>query len=228
MFMLNEFVIRFDLVIIAYHFIYLFSLKNRFFIRLWISIIIVELLFLRWPLLLFIGISLQLLLSIILLTIRPKRKYDDYDYIIVLGYVIKNDELNATLKYRLDLAYLAASKYQKAKIILSGGMSLGNTKTEAQIMQEFLCLKSLKEERIIKEDQSKTTIENIKNIKKYLDSKKILLISSDYHLLRALAICHKNGLYPDVCGSKSPLINYSNELLLEKYCLLKLIIKEAN
>ena len=142
MFMLNEFVISFDLVIIAYHFIYLFSLKNRFFIRLWISIIIVELLFLRWPLLLFIGISLQLLLSIILLTIRPKRKYDDYDYIIVLGYVIKNDELNATLKYRLDLAYLAASKYQKAKIILSGGMSLGNTKTEAQIMQEFLCLKS--------------------------------------------------------------------------------------
>ena len=74
MFMLNEFVISFDLVIIAYHFIYLFSLKNRFFIRLWISIIIVELLFLRWPLLLFIGISLKLLLSIILLTIRPKIK----------------------------------------------------------------------------------------------------------------------------------------------------------
>lgn len=228
MFMLNEFILSFDLVIIAYHFIYLFSLKNRFFIKLWISIIIIELLFLHCPLVLFVGISIQLLLSIFLLTIREKPKYKDYDYIIILGYVVQNDELNDTLKYRLDLAYLEASKYQKAKLILSGGLSLGNSKSEAQIMQEYLCLKGLNEKRIIKEDQSKTTIENIKNINRYLDSKKILLISSDYHLIRAKVICHRNGINPDVCGSKSPLIKYTNELLLEKYCILNLMIKEAN
>lgn len=221
--MLNEFLLSFNLIIITVHIIYLFSLKNSFFIKLWLSIIFIELLFLKWPIILFSAIIIQLFFSIFILLYKPKNKYLDYDYIVVLGYVIKNDEINKTLMYRLSKALDMAKNYPKAKIILSGGKSASNTLTEAEVMKNFLLLKDIDEERIILEDKSTSTIENITNIKKVIDSQRILLISSDYHILRALWICKNKGLYPDSAKALSPYSKYLNELLLEKYCLLRML-----
>lgn len=223
--MLSEFIICFNLTIITYHIINLFSLNKAFFIKIWLVIIIIELLFIRWPIFLFIIFILNLLASYIIINFKPSPKYTDYDYLLVLGYVLNNDELNDTLKYRLDLCLKKVIEYPKAKIILSGGISQNNSLSEAQVMSQYLILKGIEKERLILEDKSSSTIENIKNSKIYIDSKRILLISSDYHILRSLLICKKLSLYPDACGSRAPLVKYPNELMLEKYCILRNITK---
>ena len=77
--MLSEFIIGFNLTIITYHIINLFSLNKAFFIKIWLMIIVIELLFIRWPLFLFIIFILNLLVSFIIINFKPSPKYTDYD-----------------------------------------------------------------------------------------------------------------------------------------------------
>ena len=114
------------------------------------------------------------------------------DYLMILGYRILNNEIDATLRSRIDGAADYLLKNPSVIAIPCGGITQKDQKRpEAHVIAEELIKKGVSEDRIILEDKSKTTEENFINAKAIIDSlpeadtKKIAFLSSELHLYRA-------------------------------------------
>lgn len=129
-------------------------------------------------------------------------------YAIVLGAKVHASGLpSKSLKYRLDAAYDYAEKYPDVQLILSGGQGQDEPMTEAEAMRNYLVNKGFDENRLILENQSTSTYENIKfsMTKIPLTEKKITIISNDFHLARAKMIAENLGYENvDVVGAPTP------------------------
>ena len=67
----------------------------------------------------------------------------DYDtnnakYVLVLGHKLENDTADQVLKYRLKKAIKYLDNNPNTKVILSGGITKGNTISEASYMKDYL------------------------------------------------------------------------------------------
>lgn len=147
------------------------------------------------------------------------------DSVLVLGYQLEDNEMTKTLEYRLDKAYDYARNNPDSQLILCGGITRKNVVSEATVMKEYLLSKGMDENRLICEDQSTDTIENIQNSLNYIDSQsKILVLSSNYHVYRAKLICEKAGLDVHILGSKAPLLLIPHQCLFEKIGIIRLFL----
>lgn len=121
---------------------------------------------------------------------------DDLDYIIVLGTQIKEDGPSKALFFRLDRAreYLIANP--RTKVIVSGGQGYNEPVTEASGMKKWLTENGIDGSRIITEDRSKTTHENLMFSKELFDheNSSFGILSSNFHLYRASLLAKKAGL----------------------------------
>ena len=170
-------------------------------------------------------ILIQGLLSLSILMMGSDRDSDDAEYALVLGYALKDNAMQETLKLRLDGAYEYAINNPKAKLVLCGGKTAKNKVSEAEVMYNYLRDKGLSDSRMLKEDKSQDTIENIQNSLNYINRyAKITVISSDYHVYRAKLICNKLGLDVHTLGTYSPLKLLPHALLIEKAAILQTII----
>lgn len=118
------------------------------------------------------------------------------DYMIVLGAHVYGERMSANLKYRIELAGAYLEANPKTKVILSGGQGHGEKISEAEAMYRYLIQKGIAKERIQKEEASVNTEENMKNSIKAgaLEKKKVIIVSNDFHIYRAVRIAKKLGL----------------------------------
>lgn len=122
---------------------------------------------------------------------------NNFDAIIILGHGQKKREVSEVLRNRLNKAFEVFQENGGAKMILSGGRVYSKEFSEAEIMEEFLEKKGVMKEDIILDDKSKSTFENLTNLKKIVEERgfrKIALITSDYHLKRVKMIAKNIGL----------------------------------
>lgn len=141
---------------------------------------------------------------------------DNADYIIVLGHSLDNNKIDDVLKYRLikTVEYL---NIFNCKCILSGGITSNNTISESSVMKEYLIQNGIDSNRIIIEDKSTDTIENIENCIKLIEpNKKVILISSNYHIVRAKMICNLLGLKVKGIGTYTPVIDLLKHIPIEE------------
>lgn len=139
------------------------------------------------------------------------------DYLIVLGHKLSNNMPNEVLKYRLRAALKYSDNNPNTKLILSGGITKNNTVSEASVMKEYLIKNGLEADRIILEDKSMDTIENIRNCKKYIErNSKIVLLSSNYHIVRSKMICKLVGLNVKGIGAYTPIVILLKHLIIEE------------
>jgi len=82
------------------------------------------------------------------------------------------------------------------KIVISGTDPLLPTSKEALGVKRFFVNRGLKEENIVIEDQSRTTWENVRNVKKIVGEKPFFLVTSAYHMERARREFEKLGANP--------------------------------
>ena len=120
------------------------------------------------------------------------------DAVIVLGAGLRGEEPSKALRFRLDAAYDYAIKNPKAMIIVSGGQGENEVIAESTAMKRYLVKKGLSEERIIEENRSTSTKENLAFSKAILDETlgnhyRIAIISNDYHVLRAESLAKEAG-----------------------------------
>jgi vancomycin permeability regulator SanA len=91
----------------------------------------------------------------------------------------------------------AGDLYQEGKInrvFLTGGKGEGNKLSEAAVMKKVAMLAGIAPEAITLEDQSRSTLENIRNTKPLIeDCESVVAISDRYHLSRIawLALQHE-------------------------------------
>lgn len=139
------------------------------------------------------------------------------DYIIVLGAQVREDGPSAILKYRLDCAVKYLQESPETVCIVSGGQGYNEPFSEAEGMREYLVSRGISKERIIKEDQSKTTEENIINSMEYIEgAASVGVITNDFHVFRAMQIADDLGL-EDASGiaAGSPALYLPNNMLRE-------------
>lgn len=109
------------------------------------------------------------------------------DHAIVLGLALENGEPAPDLLSRLDTACGYLEKNPGAKLILTGGNANESGRTEAAVMRDILTERGISEDKLILEDQAKTTKENFRNIIGMLPAgEPVVMISSDYHMDRAV------------------------------------------
>ena len=131
---------------------------------------------------------------------------DEYDAIIVLGAQVKPDgSPSVQLGWRLDAAYEAWS--QKAvPVVVCGAQGKDEPMPEAEAMSLYLENKGVPATYILKDSDSVNTNQNLKNAAKLLQDlpeiQRVMIVTSDYHVPRAMALARDLGF--DACGMGSP------------------------
>lgn len=170
----------------------------------------------------FIGIE------IMLLTGQKSDANKKVDYLIVLGAGLKGEKMSSTLKSRIDCALNYLEGYPDTKVIVSGGQGPGEDITEAEAMRRYLVANGIADNRVIKEEKSTSTIENLRLSKKIVaeNSKKneIMIVTSDYHMLRAKMLAKRAGLTPYSLPSRTPYYVVVNSYLREYFAIIKSFI----
>ena len=129
---------------------------------------------------------------------------EDYDAIIVLGAQVNpNGEPSIQLRWRLDAA--AEAWKQKNTVIVTCGAQGGNEPApEALVMRDYLVAQGVPEEMILTDAVSYNTRQNIRNAADLLKGytvERVLIVTSDYHLARAMALAEDEGLRATGVGS---------------------------
>ncbi len=117
------------------------------------------------------------------------------DYVIVLGCGLKKDGTpTPILKGRVDraLAFVKEQEEQtgkKAIFITSGGKGTDERNSESRAMKNYLLEQGVPEDRIIEEDRSRTTYENMKYSKEIIlredPQAKIAFATTNFHVFRS-------------------------------------------
>ncbi len=171
------------------------------------------------PILLFWGITTKWLIN----GEKPKAN-GKYKYVIVLGAKVKRGAIpSKALAFRLDAALTYVKQYPNIHIIVSGGQGPDEDETEASVMKQYLIDRGFPESRIIVEDRSTSTYENLLNTKRIIgsDLKGITIVSSDYHLARAKMLAEELHLKCDVIAAKTPKSIEAKVRFRERFALLK-------
>ncbi|MDO4619335.1 MAG: YdcF family protein [Lachnospiraceae bacterium] len=118
------------------------------------------------------------------------------DYLIVLGAQVREDGPSRVLRYRLDAAAAYLEENAAARCIVSGGKGGNEVTSEAEGMKNYLVEKGIAEERILMEDRSRNTIENIRFSMKLFDPEKdtVGIVTNNFHIYRSVSIAKKQGL----------------------------------
>ena len=161
----------------------------------------------------------------------------DYDAVVVLGAQVKPDGVpSVQLSLRLDRAAEVWER-KHVPVVVCGAQGRDEPEPEAYTMKRYLTEKGIPEEMILEEPESMNTDENISLAKKILDAypseiRKVVIVTSDYHVPRSMALARDKGL--EAAGVGSPCLqeywlkNHGRETLswikywLKKYLHLNL------
>ena len=161
------------------------------------------------------------------------------DYIILLGGGLKaNGTPSNSVQIRIDTASILWKNFdKKCKIVVTGGQIYPAPFPESQMLERELEKRGVPVEFILQDDKALDTIQNLKNsalllsesenksLEEILNSN-IVIVSSEYHLSRALLLAKRLG-YKNVFGFGSEIANYAivNSYLREILAVAKLHLR---
>ena len=165
------------------------------------------------------------------------------DYCIVMGARVYPNGISRTLMYRLDKACEAFEENRETKLVVAGGQERGDAVPEALAMYNYLILKGVPGDRIILQPHGTSTAEIITRALRLIDTDirflktpkgpgdkvwaedyipSVGIITSDYHLLRACRIAHKQGVEDPVpISAESDSILYPHQCVRESLAFVK-------
>lgn len=159
-----------------------------------------------------VGIAGLCFLMYIALTLREiyvagKTDFASQEVVIVLGCRVRGDEPSTALVKRTNAAYAFLLNNPNAVAILSGGQGKDESLSEAACMQKLLYDRGILKDRLILEDKSTSTEENIRFSTEIMSAlgmkKEAAIATSEYHQKRAAQICKKYGLKTIPVSSKT-------------------------
>lgn len=142
---------------------------------------------------------------------------EELDYLIVLGAGVDGEQPSYTLELRLKRALPYLESHPETRVIVSGGLCPGEIISEAESMLRWLTSRGIEPSRILMEDSSSTTAENMQYsfpiLISDLASREISgkavpeisvgIVTSNFHIFRSLSLAdhaaHRNGILPETC-----------------------------
>ena len=168
-----------------------------------------------------------MMVGVIICTLKSERYQPPFNqnFLIILGCKVGSDRQPLPiLQGRLDraLAFAGAQKQALGPAITyipSGGQGSDEVISEAQAMKNYLLAQGVSTYKIITENKSKTTRENMAFSKKIIDQQqgenKVVFVTTGYHVWRSGVIANTVGLKAVGIGAKAPWYFYNNALIRE-------------
>ena len=156
---------------------------------------------------------------------------DNLDYLIVLGAQVYKNGPSPVLKFRLDKAYEYLSANPETRCIVTGGQGSNEPFTEASCMADYLVKRGIDSGRIILEDKSTTTAQNLTNSMKLISADNttntIGILTNDFHMFRAMQIAQAQRI-PNAYGisCSSTKVYLPNNMFREYFAEIKFLLKQ--
>ena len=165
-----------------------------------------------------------------LLSVEEATKIEDVDCIIVLGCQVKDDgSLSHMLRDRLVRALELYNAGAAPKLLMSGDHGRKDY-NEVGAMKSYAIENGVPKENVFMDHAGFSTYETVQRAKQVFEAKKVIIVTQEYHLYRALYIAKKLGV--DAYGVSCDLNNYAGqtvrdirEVLARNKDFLKCIIK---
>lgn len=119
------------------------------------------------------------------------------DAIIVLGAGIQNDQPSPVFAQRLNHAVWLYQNGYGQHIILTGGYTRGNTRSDADTARQYILARGIPVEDIFIEERSVITEQNLEyaaQIAAQQGFTKVILVSDPLHMRRAMLMAQDYGL----------------------------------
>lgn len=140
---------------------------------------------------------------------------ENVEYLVVLGARVNGTRITGSLWRRLNATadYMKQESNQDTKVIVSGGQGPGEDISEAQAMYDYLIGKGVAKDRIIMEDQSTNTYENIKFSREIIndDNATVAIVTNGFHIYRGTSMAKKQGMtrVNGLSASSDPVMAFS-------------------
>lgn len=141
----------------------------------------------------------QIIIYSLPLTSKPKKS----DAILILGCRLRGEKPSVFLTERTKRGAKLFKEGYGEYIIVSGGKGTNEDISEAEGMRRILINEGIDEHKIILEDSSKNTAENLKfssQIIREKGFKDVIIVSNDFHLKRASILAYKNKVKATYSG----------------------------
>ncbi|NLP14074.1 MAG: YdcF family protein [Clostridium sp.] len=154
----------------------------------------------------------------------------EVDYVFILGTGLRGEQITPTFKNRIDkgLEYLRVNP--DLMVVVTGGQGPGEAISEAEAMRRYLVNNGIDESRIIMEDKSTSTAENMEfsaDVLEQLTGRRdyrIMIVTSEFHLFRSKILARHNGF--TAYGIPSPTNPYElpNSFIREYFAVVKSLV----
>lgn len=180
----------------------------------------------------FILLGVATAVPIILITILHNKMMDTANtappskipYLIVLGAKVNGEEMSLSLLYRARTALEYLKENPETIVIVTGGKGKGENITEAEALKRFFVKEGIINTRILTEQQSTSTYENIRFAKELYDIDEAVIVSNDFHLYRAIKLADKVGIKGFPLAAETPKVVKSTLFVREYAAILKMKI----
>ena len=156
-----------------------------------------------------------------------KTETKEVDYLIVLGARLYGARPSPSLEERLKRATEYLQENKEIKVVVSGGQGPDEDVSEAYAMREYLEAHGINEDRIIFEDQSTNTFENLSLSLKKIREKdsreniKVLIATNKYHIFRSKLLARRLGMIPRGLPAKVPPTTALKAYIREYFAVIK-------
>lgn len=158
------------------------------------------------------------------------KSVDDVDYMIVLGARLYGDVPSPALHERLKVAEEYLKDNTDLKVIVSGGQGPDEYISEAEAMKIYFLNKGIEENRIMIEDKSTSTFENIRNSLNIIgeidneESPRVLLVTNSFHIFRSKLLANRLGAKAYGLPAKVPPTILVQQYIREYFAVIKSIV----
>jgi len=171
------------------------------------------------------------LLSLMNIMLYNKKMPDKPRYIIILGARLYGETPAPALQNRINGGIELAKKHKDAIVICTGGQGEDEGISEGLAIKRELLKAGILENRILIEEKSTSTIENLKYSKKmlenlYLEKEEGIVVTNNYHAFRSSMVAESISLNIAVKKVNTPesfkIKGYLREIIAVVYYFVKL------
>lgn len=154
-----------------------------------------------WGLLVAVGLTALVVVEGLILTQFGAQAQPGADYCVILGAQIRENGPSDVLKRRLDRAVVYLRQNPETQVIVSGCQGSNEPMSEARGMYDYLVAAGIAPERILLEEASRNTCENLELSGNLLNRQadSVVLVTNNFHMYRALHLAEGAG-YEHVQG----------------------------
>lgn len=154
------------------------------------------------------GIDLYVVFSTKDRIVNEYSDLNDIDCILVLGAGVYDGKPSPMLKDRLDTAVMLFNEGVSEKIIMSGD-HMSESHDEVNVMKTYAVEEGINSSDVFMDHAGISTYDSIYRAKNIFKAKRIVIVTQEYHLYRALYIAESLGLKS--YGVSADTVRYSGQ-----------------